>query len=247
MRDLTKDQSLEEWREEVKDVVLPTWAVTAMPEHLPLTVISYWGDRFLVSHDSNEFLTVIDAYTHAREVDTRYQVVFDESINGQGGELLGGSFFCDREPNAYSSQIFFATRTENSEAELKYAYKHFVENTVEDYLAEPTDFSNAETFIENHPVFWKQHDGDLFRWHANEGMKSIRHSRGTDRESGLRWVALEPWVRQPSPYSGFIAPCRLRVEANSHKAAIIELAALIHKFYRIDGTEIPWKRDDNEV
>lgn len=116
------------------------------------------------------------------------------------------------------------------------SYLGFLQNALA-YLKNPTDFMLAWNFLDHHPFAW-------YRWNkerpddwATEGLISKMWLQPTyDKEGNILFMMEAGAAVEPERTSHYHDP-RLDVYAPSFNDAIIEMAALVHKFFHLDGSE----------
>lgn len=116
---------------------------------------------------------------------------------------------------------------------------HYLEflKTAETYLNDPEDFLSAWYFLASHPYAWYRYDaGDEYSWSTDELTSKIWVSP-TKNDEGKLVFMMEAGGAVPPERTSHYHDLRLDVYADSYNEGIIQLAALVHKFYYLDGSE----------
>jgi hypothetical protein len=226
------------WNEEVEGVVLPEWLMSSFPEHLPWNVISFNEGKYNVSHDGSEFGDIIEAYDYASSFKDKYQVVLDPSVDGHGGELMDGFFFCDVEQGASSSRLLLSHTTQDSVTLLKHDYLAWLTKVSIEYSIDPDSFFNAHRWLTFHPVFWrKSRVEDNFRWDTSDGLRATTISLWWNEEENRPGICLEAGGHIGPDYTSYYRDDRLTSYASTYEEAIIVLAKSVNETFDVDGVE----------
>lgn len=220
-----------------KDVILPEWLTKCLPPHKPRVVISWRDGAFHATGDDfevtgNNLQELYDEY-NSDEVD----VVLDDSVNGHGGNLMGGMFFCEAEPGAKTARLLLGMDDEEREALLKSKYKSFMECQHPAYIADPGNWVFAYNWLQHHPVFWYRTEVEpTSRWITDDGLKSLWVAVST-RDNGTPVVMMEHGAHVEDDYTHHYHDFRLDVYASNFEDGYVQTAKLVHKFFNPDGTE----------
>jgi hypothetical protein len=226
------------YEEEVEGIVLPEWLTASFPEHLPWSVVSYNDGKYYVSHDGSEFKDVVEAYDYASAFKEEYQVVLDSSLDGHGGELTNGFFFCDVEQGASSSRLLLSHTTQDSVTLLKHDYLTWLTKLSIEYSIDPDSFFNAHRWLTFHPVFWrKSRIRDDFRWDTSDGLRDVTVSLWWNQEENKPGICLEAGIHHAPEYTDYRRDDRLTSYASTYEEAIIILAKSVNELFDVDGVE----------
>lgn len=218
--------------------VLPEWLQNELPPHEKRNVISYSDGLFRFSVSDQSFTNLIEAYDASRGNKGEYQTVLDESVNGHGGKLTGGMFFCDSEEGKNSSRLLISHTTEDTEDLLKFDYGIWLTKQNPKYLKNQNDAVEAYNWLQHHPIFWHRYTEEkTFDWETASGLKDL--STWVYRHKGKPNVSLEHGSHVPPNYKEFYHDPRLDVSARTFEKAYIKLAKKVNKFFAPDGTERP--------
>lgn len=225
------------YTEDVESIVLPEWLTKTFPKHLPWNVISFREGKYHVSHDGSEFDDVIEAYDYASSFKDEYQVVLDDSLDGHGGELMNGFFFCDVEQGASSSRLLLSHTTQDSVMMLKQSYLTWLTRISIEYSIDPDNFFNAHNWLTFHPVFWRKSNlRDPFRWVTNDGLHDATVSMWWNEEENKPGICLEASEHKGPDYTQYCDD-RIAFFASTYEEAIILLAKEINELFDVDGVE----------
>lgn len=225
-------------RAKVEAVVLPTWLSDNLPDHLPKSVISFKGGKFHVSHDGSEHDTINEAYDYLRTLKDGYQLVLDESVNGQGGELTGAFFHCDPEEGKTTTRLLMSYPTEERLYAMKEDYLRWLDEIVVQYESNPNDFLNSHNFLSYHPAFWVRDKNEkTFNWEMDFGLDKLAINVWADEETGLPVVFLEHGLHVEPEYIRHYHDDRIFSRSDTYEGAIVVMARRVHKTYDVDGVE----------
>lgn len=230
----------EEWIASLQDVTLPEWFQACLPEPTPAVTISWdenGGDTpFVVSDptvDSQTSYETIEAAYDSTKTDGR-DVIFDESIDGHGCTLSMGCV-CVDSTNQFTRALFSVT-DEDRVAILKSSYKEWLENVYPAYKRDPSNLLKAYYFVSNHPAFWTRRTGEpTFSWDTSGYVRKIWHGLSTDSEGRPVWM-LEGGGHVEPEYTSHYHDLRLDAYGETFEVAVVNFAALVDKFFNIDGT-----------
>lgn len=234
------DTEQAEWIASVQDVVLPEWLQECLPSPKPVYTVS-WSDTggatpFLVHDEASAFWksfeTVSEAYDAVREEDG--DIVFDPTIDGHGCKIsfMGVSVDSD---GPYVRMLFSSTDADKL-ALLKSSYKTWLEDHYPSYKGNPNSIQDAYEFISNHPAFWTRRDGEAtLDWETSEYMQHLWHGLSTDSGGKCAWMVEGGGHVEPD-YTTHYHDLRLDAYGETFEEAIVNFAALVDKFFHIDGT-----------
>lgn len=116
----------------------------------------------------------------------------------------------------------------------KSRYLHFLKSTL-GYEANASDFMTCFHWINGHPAFWTRYSADRNDWN-NESNGSIWVGV-TAGDDGKAVVMLEAGGAVEPERTSRYHDLRLDVYAPTYEDGIVQLAALVHKFFDVDGSE----------
>lgn len=226
------------YEEQVEGIVLPKWLTDTFPKHLPWNVVSFSEGKFKVSCDGSEFYDVVAAYDYASRFKDEYQVVLDDSLDGNGGELMNGFFFCDVEQGASSSRLLLSNTTQDQVIMLKHSYLTWLTKISLEYSIDPDDFFKAHNWLTFHPVFWRRHNlQDQFRWVTDDGLHGATVSVWWNEEENKPGIRLEAGEHKGPDYTQYYRDEEFTFYASTYEEAIVLLAKEVNKFFDVDGVE----------
>ena len=134
------------------------------------------------------------------------------------------------------SRMLLATTDDLHVGVAKYAYLKFLESTLR-YEANPSDFFTAYYWLDHHPAFYTRYKEDGNSWKTDNN-DSIRLDLFKN-ESGQVTFSMEYGSSVPDARMEHYHDMRLDVYEKTYNDAIIALAARVHKFFDVDGSERP--------
>lgn len=212
-----------------------------LPELKPMYYIHGSLDNYIVYDSDNnkvfESPVLHQAYNHARKLgDFRFTGDYthvDKNWTPEKNDIFVD--VKDDKAQLRGTELFLSF-TSQDEIYLEYSnYFSYLKDSL-NYLKNPKDFMNAWHFLDNHPFAWmrKIHNNKTY-WVKDQNISKMWLQPSFDNnkitfmmEAG---AAIEP--NRSSTYHDL----RLDVYASSYNNAIIEMAALVHKFFHLDGTE----------
>lgn len=225
------------YEDEVEGIVLPKWLTSTFPEHLPWTVISFSEGKFRVSHDGSEFYDIVEAYDYASTFTDEYQVVLDPSLDGNGGELMDGFFFCVVGQGASSSRLLLSYTTQDRVSMLKHSYRKWLTKISIEYSIDPDDFFKAHNWLTFHPVFWRKNNlRDPFRWVTDDGLHDATVSVWWNEEENKPGIRLDASEHKGPDYTNYCDD-RITFFASTYEEAIVLLAKEVNELFDVDGNE----------
>lgn len=245
------------WKDEVREVVLPEWLQECLPpEDKPVYTI-FWegpvnGGNAVVKTEEGEvwgeFATVPEAYDSVK-TDTEADIVFDESIDGKGGRLDEGMWTASKVVRGGMRALFSST-DDDKLALLKHSYKNWTDWAYPNWLENQDSIDGAYNYLSNHPVFWVRHDDEpTYHWETSSHTLAIWHALMQDDKGGFVW-ALETGSHIEPDYVSHYHDLRLDVYAPTFEEALIELAKRVEKFFNPDGTakkNVEYEKSDLEL
>lgn len=199
--------------------------------------MTFSDGRFHLSGIEETFETFKEAHRHADRM--KHQMVFDKSIFDSGqlvDQFVGVSVIGDERPGT-SGRIYLDY---DDPRILEYnGYLRWLNGTVRSYLADPEDFLTAYYFLSNHPAFWYQPRPEEYphQWQTGSAISKM-WIQPTTNDKGELVFMMECGATVPGTNHHY-HDLKLDVYAPSYNDAIIQTAALVHKFYDVDGSERP--------
>jgi hypothetical protein len=231
---------------------LPAWLKELLPEPALPAAIKCSEGKYYVHYPENgeypesaisgPFENIIEAYEsiNVRETDP----IFDESLPElQDPHNRGGMIWVESDLGPSFSRSLISSTEDDHLRILQYHYNGWRES-VPEYFAKPDDFLMAYYFLDGHPCFWTRqltNSGEVrdpFGWkmsgHAMElwSMPQISKTNPT----GVSFM-MEAGAHLKPDYITHGRDFRMDVYGESYEDAIIQTAALIHKFFDLEGNE----------
>jgi hypothetical protein len=116
-------------------------------------------------------------------------------------------------------------------------YYRFLKLTVE-YEKNPNDFVTAYNWVDYHPAFWTRYTADSNHWNIANNSK-VWVGVGVHEDSRKPYIMLEHGAAVPDERTSTYHDLRLDVYEDTYEEAFIALAAKVHKFFDVDGSERP--------
>jgi hypothetical protein len=230
---------------------LPKWLTDLLPEPALPAAIKFSDGKYFVHYPENgeypetaiseAFDTISEAYKsiNTRETDP----IFDESLPElKDKHNRGGMISVESEHPGFSKILISSTEDDHLRI-LQYHYNGWRESAPE-YLANPNDFLMAYYFLDSHPCFWTRqltNSGEVrdpFGWkmsgHAMDLWSMPEFSE--TNPTGVTFM-MEAGAHIAPAYTSHFHDLRMDVYAESYEAAIIKTAALVHKFFDLEGNE----------
>lgn len=104
------------------------------------------------------------------------------------------------------------------------------------YVSNPNDFRTSFRWLDTHPIFWFRYSADSNDWQDNGAIGKMWIEVTADKQ-GNTVIMLEHGSAVEPARTTHYHDLRLDVYAPTYEKAIIELAALVHKFFDVDGSE----------
>lgn len=109
--------------------------------------------------------------------------------------------------------------------------------TATKYLENPNDFLNAWEFLDTHPYGWYRLNKDTTDWIMNELVSRMGVAPYLDDKTQTVVFMVESGATYPPERTNRYHDLRLDVYAPSYEQGIIDMAAKVHKFFYLDGSE----------
>lgn len=216
---------------------LPAWLAEYLPEPRPSITLSFDANKEVFLLGEEDFDSVEAAYDSLDQ--DLHPVYFDKSIDGHGGSLVNGFFFCD------NKRLLLSLTDEDRIEMLVEDYKTWVEVTDATYQKNPNSFYDAYHWLQQHPAFWtaprQEKTENKLTWVTDHGLKSMWMTVVEDKDKIKVWlehgshVGLES--QHTTPYTHHYHDTRLDVTEETYEKAIIALAKNVNKYFATDGTE----------
>jgi hypothetical protein len=146
----------------------------------------------------------------------------------------GGMIWIPTENSSYVKALISSPHDDHVYL-AKSDYLGFLNTTVA-YEEDPTNFVIAFSWVNNHPAFWSRYKEDKDDWNTrNIGHVWTDVTVSPDTRKTV--VMLEFGAAIPDARTSHYHDLRLDVYEETYEEAIIALAALVHKFFDIDGSE----------
>lgn len=199
--------------------------------------LTFSDGLFHLSELSETFKTFKEAHAYVKWL--KHQMVFDDSIFDSGqlvDQIVGVSIVGEERPGT-SGRIYLDY---NDPRILEYNhYLSWLNHTVRDYLETPQDFLAAYSFLDHHPAFWHQPRPEQYphQWQTDSAISKMWIAPTSNAKGELVFM-MECGATVPGTNHHY-HDLKLDVYAPSYNDAIIQTAALVHKFFDVDGSERP--------
>jgi hypothetical protein len=178
-----------------------------------------------------EFSDLEKAYDYVKG-ELRYDVKFSGDIDSITGEV---STQLVSVPTKNGHHRLLLSGTDEDEYYLaKRHYLDFLELT-RHYEKNPNNFVTAFHWLETHPAFWTRPDAESNYW-STDNISRLWIGVTTNRV-GETVIMLEHGGAVEPARTDTYHDLRLDVYAPTYEIAIIELAAKVHQFFNVDGSE----------
>lgn len=205
---------------------LPSWLRAELPEQRPQLTLYYDDEGFKVSGDNKVYGTVEEAYdAHHND-----NLKASQTINGHGGNLERGMFFCDSR-----RLLIFVTDMMHQEM-LAETYQEWLELDAE-WGTQHKDFSYVYRWLNNHPMFWTKPENPKMSWFWNTDFATSSFTVDVYRWKGKLHVRVEAGEHVAPEYTYHYFDPRLTGTGRTMEQAYRKLADNIRKYYNPDGTE----------
>lgn len=226
---------------------LPAWLREWVPEPRELLSLDYADGVYSIA--GRDFPTLDGAYDWACSENLNFDI--SPSIPGEENGWVFGPV-----ERALGGRLYFSSTDQDKMMLLQYAYQEFLQ-AAEGYLANPTDFLRSYRFLDHHPAFWVREDrprrGQREELNPTWDWKTGGHAMALwqcpmalgpqdSEEQRAHYPLGYSWAMEAG---GHVLPglqhhyhdLRLDVYGTSLEDAHTQLAALVHKFFNLDGTE----------
>lgn len=234
------DEVHQAWLDEVATVELPQWLQECLPPLPPQASVSYTSEGGFQAQDASG--TVVaqgeDLPKLLQEVEAAgYSCFLEKSLEDGllGLELQGHhSGFYPSEHKGLVSMLLVSD-PEASVALLKTSYRDFLEAR-EAYLQAPEDHLAAYAYLDSHPAFWVRDRAEATTsWrHGLQGYLWWAYTWDEERRPS---VMMEAGLHCEPDYTTTSHDLRLDVNAPTFEEGLVQLAALVEKFYTPEGVE----------
>lgn len=183
------------------------------------------------------FTSLSEAYDTVNQ-DLQGNIVFSGDLKAAG---VDSSFFIT-EGNRLLLTVTDSERIRNA----KNSYLMFLFQT-EEYYKNRNDFFTGFHWVQNHPAFWYVSRKDSHYWNTSYAGFLFELSR--DSEGKISYM-LEAGAAVPPERIMHYHDTRLDVYASSFEEAYVKLAALVDKFFHVDGSEregVEYERSELEI
>lgn len=187
-----------------------------------------------------EYFTGTEAYDHVtRELDGDVVFEGDVTLMDEGNTRVRGMVTENR-------RLLLSHTDEDKEHLALYQYLEWL-FLAEKYYKNPEDFLLSYRFVKSHPAFWYRHNAESNYWTHDYTRMWMEISRKDDGE--LVYMFEGGSAVPPNRTEHYHDP-RLDVWAPSFEDGYIQFAALVDKFFYIDGSErenVPYIKQDWEI
>lgn len=225
----------------LKDMRLPRWLEDQLPAPLPFLHVFYESGYFYLSNSDRIFGNIMDAYECATRFASEFQIVFDPSVDGHGGNLDGTQFYADgthfetQRPHKF---LLPALDTDDLLFGLKYSYLNWLTRHSMTYHDEPYSFYNAYNFLNHHPVFWiKPSKERSYNWKTSQGLQFARMNVSNTR--GKLLISLSHGSHRWSDYTDYYRDPNMVAYGNTYEETVITLASKVNRLFDLDGYSRP--------
>lgn len=223
----------------VKEIILPSFYTFKPPTNVYEINVDSSGPMILITvadSDGNPeggtFSDLEQAYDFVSNT-LKGDVKFTGDIKAITGEEDNFFVSVKSKNNPKYSRLLMARTDEDEEFFAKSTYYTFLKMSNE-YVNDPNDFEKAFHWLDAHPAFWSRYKADSFDWEINNNEKI---GLGVMNRNGKTVIMLETGAAVEPERTTRYHDLRLDSDAATYEEAIIKLAARVHKFYDVDGTE----------
>lgn len=226
---------------------LPMWLRKALPEPLPITVLSWVNGKLHFSHNGAEFNDYESADEYANLLYDYYELALDDSLEGHNGHFTDDSHEAfqvespDEDGEMLPYMMLFARSIETSAATLVKAYKTWMSVTVPSYDSNPDDFFSAHKFVSQHPIFWTLPNGEqaAYSWRTWGGLDNQRVEiipAATNDEPYMFDITIDGQHKRGDNYGTRMTHPYHCGKGSTYEEAIIALAKNVREVCPLDGT-----------
>jgi len=225
----------------IDNVVLPAFYTFNDPTPVyTLKIDSTNGIRVTIL-DANEnqigdpYTDIVKAYDYVGNI-LKGDVVFSGDLKAiTGSDRNSLVTVPTKDTNGREFHRLLLSHTDDDEIYLaKSSYLYWLESTLA-YEANPNDFMTAWYWVDSHPAFWSRYKEGSNDWSMNNN--SNVWVGVTAKDTGETVIMLETGAAIEPARTSHYHDLRLDVYAPTYEEAFVKLAALVHKFFDIDGSE----------
>lgn len=231
---------------------LPAWLTNLLPEPALPAAIKFSEGKYFVHYPENgeypesaisgPFENIVKAYEsiNTRETDP----IFDESLPElEDSRNRGGMIWVKSDLGSGFTRSLISSTEDDHLNILRYHWDQWQKSTPE-YFANPDDFLMAYYFLDGHPCFWTREltsqgeHRDPFSWKMSGHAMNLWSMPQLSKENstGVTFM-MEAGSHIAPSYTSHYHDLRLDVYGTSYEDAIIKTAALVHKFFDLEGNE----------
>lgn len=191
------------------------------------------------------FAELEEAYDFVKN-DLNGDVVFTGDLKAVTGNENLTWVFIPSKDNPEHSRLLLSRTDEDDEYFAKSTYYDFLKLSNE-YVQNPTDFKTSFNWLNTHPAFWSRTSSTKVIWDTENNDKI---SVDVFNREGKTVVALETGAAVEPERNHRYHDIRLDTRTNTYEEGIVELAALVHKFYEVNGVErenVEYVKSANEL
>lgn len=217
----------------------------------PVKTIFWDEDRevFYVDGFDETWINLIDAH-NAVEAGRKFDADIDYDSVSKSGQLdgdEGGIYTVASKRRNFHTWISTPIDTRGLET---HEYWEFL-CTAREWLQNKDDFLLSYYFIDHHPILWMRSRPETHpnQWNTDSGVSKLwMHPQR--REDGTICMMMEAGSAVPDARQRRYHDLRLDTYTNSFEEGIVATAALIHKFFDLDGSErkgVDYEKSELEV
>lgn len=224
----------------IEHVELPEFFTTEEPSHI-YTIRRAEGLVFQLFNDNNELIRestdIVEIYhsVSSKMGDVVFEGTYDDISGIKTMGKIQPTLFVEN-PGKHTGTMLISHTSEDSLYLDKDHYLEFLK-TAETYLTDPEDFLTAWYFLASHPYAWYRYDADKEHSWLKHELTSKIWVAPTKNDDGELVFMMEAGAAVPPERTSHYHDLRLDVYADSYESGIVQLAALVHKFYYLDGSE----------
>jgi hypothetical protein len=217
---------------------LPDWLSSILPDPEIPVLLQFDNHQYLSVYPDGvieKFSNVETAYKSIKK--SGFTVKFDNSLpelTYPGGGII-------TLPNGSSC---ISITSDTRKRLLEESYSGWFNGSGKRYSEGDTSFIGSYDFLDGHPCFWtRREDRDSidkypYEWKTNGHVNKFwfEIDRSEDRPNGIVFM-MECGAHAVPDYTHHYRDFRFDVWADSFEDAVIQTAALIHKFFNLDGSD----------